>query len=156
MFNPVVSYVPGKSHHVADALSRHPKFHFMSEGEDCIAGVYEQRCCHATSHRYARDDPKMAPLFAAARNANYRKVVEAVHLGGKYADLPADNPGREFEEVWDEIAIIDEQVDPLLVVDDRKVVVPLPAQEEVLRFLHLPHIGVTKMRETACTIYYWP
>ena len=82
MFNPVVSYVPGKSHHVADALSRHPKFHFMSEGEDCIAGVYEQRCCHASSHWYARDDPKMAPLFAAARNANYRKVVEAVRLEG--------------------------------------------------------------------------
>ena len=75
---------------------------------------------------------------------------------GKYADLPADNPGREFKEVWNEIAIIDEQVDPLLVVDDRKVVVPLPAQEEVLRFLHLPHIGVTKTRETAHTIYYRP
>ena len=75
MFNPVVSYVPGKSHHVADALSQQPKFHFMLDEEDCMSGVYEQSCCHASSHEYARDDPKMAPLFTASSDADYRKMV---------------------------------------------------------------------------------
>ena len=71
--------MPRKSNHVVGAFSRNPKFHFMTEGEDCMAGVYKQRCCHASSHKYARDDPKMAPLFSAACDDNYRKVVEVVH-----------------------------------------------------------------------------
>merc|ERR1712237_47861 len=45
MFNPVVKYIPGKSHYVADALSRRQKFHFMTEEEDCMANVYGQVSC---------------------------------------------------------------------------------------------------------------
>ena len=58
----------------------------------------------------------MAPLFAAACDADYSWVVEAVQQGGKCMDVPADHPGLEFKEVWCELAIIDEEADPLLVV----------------------------------------
>ena len=43
----------------------------MSE-QDYMSGVYEQRCSSASSHEFARDDPKTAPLFAAASDAGYR------------------------------------------------------------------------------------
>ena len=75
--------------------------------------------------------------------------MDAVHQGEKWTDLPANHPGREFKEAWSELAIIDEGVDPLLVVDDRKVVVPPLTRKEILQMLHLPRVGVMKTREAA-------
>ena len=141
---------------MADALSRTPKFHFMTEGEDCMANVYDQVCNHVSSHGYARQDPKMATLFQAAKCEEYRIVVQAIRQGRKWEDLPAEHPARELKEVWNDIAIIDEEDDPLLVIDDKRVVVPKPARREILRLLHLSHVGVTKTRETARERYFWP
>ena len=57
---------------------------------------------------------------------------------------------------WDELAIINENDDPLLVVYDRRVVVPLSAWAEILKLLHLSHVGITKTRNTAREKYFWP
>ena len=59
--------------------------------------------------------------------------------------MPADHPAHEFKEVWNELATIDEEDDLLLVIIDRKVVVPLNAREGILKLLHLPHVGVTNI-----------
>merc|ERR1712082_587821 len=74
MFNPVVKYIQGKSHFVADALSRRLKFNFMMDGEDCMANVYTQGCCFVGGHEYARRDPKLEPLFNAAKTEVYQLV----------------------------------------------------------------------------------
>ena len=58
--------------------------------------------------------------------------------------------------VWDELAIIDEDDDLLLVVDDRRIVVPISARTEILKLLHISHVGVTKTQETTRERYFWP
>ena len=41
-------------------------------------------------------------------------------------------------------------------VDNRRIVVPISAHVEILKLLHIAHVGVTKTRATAHERYFWP
>ena len=69
------------------------------------------------------------------------------------ATLPPNHPARHFRSIWDDLSVLD---DTLLVLNDSRLVVPKQCQENVLRNLHSSHSGISKTRQLACNLYYWP
>lgn len=156
-FNSSVKFVPGKFHFMVDALSHKPRFCLMIDMEDIMADVYMVKKAYASSsHNYARDDPILKLIFEAAKEKSYQKVVEAFIRDQWLEDLPVDHPAREYKEVWDDLCIIDEGKDPLLVVDDARLVILMGARKSILRLLHMLDMGFRKTKETARLIYFWP
>ena len=156
-YNFDLKWCPGKKHKVADAISRNPKFDPFKLEDDPTAHLHKVRKAYTTKdHRYARLDHKLVPLFKAAEDSNYQDIVEVIRRDVDPKKLPAEHPGRAFKEVWERISIIDDLPNPLLVLDDHRIIVPKGARKEILRKLHIPHMGVTKTRKTAGKRYFWP
>ena len=107
-------------------------------------------------HGYTQKDPKLQMLFNTAWEMAYQQVVEVVKGAQEVDMLPRDHPACEYRDVWENLSVIDELPEPLLVEDHNRLVIQGGAWKEILQILHLPHIGVSKMRETARSMYYWP
>ena len=121
-----LKWVPGKTHHAADALSRSPMWDTMKEDEDPMSEI--NKCLKTfSSHFYARDDMKLNNLFEAANDEEYKEIVAAFQQEACLTDLPAHHPARELKDVWDSVSLIDDQPGALLVLDDSKIVIPRSA-----------------------------
>ena len=157
-YNIIIKWVPGKTHYVADALSRQPLFNVMDDEEDTCSGVEEfhLRKVSYSSHGKAREDKKLDMMFDMAKEDSYQQVVTALLEDREVGDLPSHHPAKEFREVWDRISLSDTGAYPLMILDDSKIVVPVGARKEILRLLHLPHCGISKTRQSASSDYYWP
>ena len=155
-FDVTVNYMEGKFHYAADALSRRPRFNFMTADEDFMTEAYTTRRTFTEEHGYARKDPKLVLLFEAAREASYQQVVEAVKSGCCPSALDRDHTARDYREQWDTLSMIDELPDPLLVMDNNRLVVPIRARKLLLKKLHIPHTGAGKTIETTKSVYFWP
>ncbi len=145
-----VRWTAGKTHLIADALSRAPVFKPEEEEEE--EGLYNAFLCRAVS-----TDPAMQPLFDAIRDDdNYQSVISALRSGKSPAQLHASHPAKAFGNVWDHLSLLDDEKETLIIYDDTRIVVPAAARPEVLRRLHVPHAGLVKTRKAAQQLYYWP
>ena len=135
-----VTWTPGKTHLIADALSRAPVFDPAEPGAEVNA--------------VEASDPALQPLFqAAASDESYMRVIEALVSGKRVEALPPDHPARIFKSIWEDLSVHE---DSLLVLDGQRIVVPPAARAEVLGALHLSHPGIVRSRELAKQCYYWP
>jgi hypothetical protein len=119
----------------------------------------QHKVCRAYTtleHRYARQDHKLFELFEAVKEPDYQKVVATVREDAMVKKLPTEHPAREYIHVIDGLSIIDKEEDPLLVLNDSRIVVPRGAQKEVLKKLHIAHLGIRKTIAMASERYYWP
>ena len=88
-------WVPGKTHYVADALSRSPMWDTMKEDEDPMNEV--NKCLKMfSSHFYARNDMKLNDLFNAAKDEEYQDIVTAFKGETCLTDLPVHHPARRM------------------------------------------------------------
>ena len=62
---------------------------------------------------------------------------------------------RIYKEVWDELTTIDDKPDTIMVLGNRRLVIPEECWGRILKALHLPHAGGSKTREMAKERYYW-
>lgn len=141
-----VTWVAGKTHLIADALSRAPVFP-PSEERD----VDDTHLCFRVA-----TDPKMQLLYDASSSTEYRRLVEALRAGKDPRSLPPQHPARAFTSVWKCLSLQDGDEDPLVIYDGSRIVVPPAARSEILRLLHVPHAGIAKTRQAARQLYYWP
>ena len=144
-FNFTVTYVPGKLHLIADALSRAPVFG-PEEDRELAANV-------VIVNRIAVD-PILQSLYDHAQKDNsYKQVVKMIENDLPFANLPPTHEARLLKNVWHDLSVLDSV---LLVYDDSRIIIPKQARPAILEKLHQSHSGITKTRQLARELYYWP
>ena len=98
----------------------------------------------------------MENLFqATSQDADYISMVEA--LRKDMNQLNISHPLRALAGVKDQLSSIeDEEGKVLLVVDNKKIVVPEGERSKLLSLLHKPHQGFQKTLKEARSLYFWP
>ena len=146
-----VQWVPGKHHYIADALSRAPLFvkdaEEEQEDEPVVAAVARKAQGQAVSMDFIAKE--------ASRDPEYYAAVDALSRGLTEKQLTDRNPARVFKSVWEQLSVMLTRAGPVLLFQARRLVIPIGAQPQVLRLLHLSHSGITKTRELANQLYFW-
>ena len=136
-----VTWTPGKTHLIADALSRAPVF-----GSPEVAG--------AVANAVEAADRSLQPMYAAAgSDKEYSAVVDALLAGKAVGNLPQEHPARVYKSLWDSLSVLG---DTLLVLDGSRIVVPRSERKTVLEKMHISHPGIGRTRQLAQQLYYWP
>ena len=132
-YTPEVKWVPGKTHYIADALSRSPLFDTNNDD-------------YTISCNYQSVETVWDSIREGAKSAQYAKLQWAVKNG-------ESDPGlSQFKTLmhW--------QIDDVLMVilDSTRMVIPDKSQKAVLKELQKAHSGISKTYATAVQLYYWP
>ena len=89
-----ILWTPGKTHHIADALSRAPVFQ-PEENQDILA------CSILVDSEDASEktiDPAIKHLMEQAEeDKNYQTVYEAVWAHKRLDSLPKDHPAQDYK-----------------------------------------------------------
>ena len=144
-YNFDVEYTPGKTHMVADALSRAPVFS-PPEEEPFVAHTaavsgseaallpeddLSAKALHGANLAMAMTiglDYNLLDLIEKAKNdKDYQLIVKAFKEGLSPNKLPQSHPAHEFASKWDEILLFDEH--PLLVYEGHRIIVLKIVQE---------------------------
>ena len=163
-YNFKLGWVPGKVHHIADALSRAPVFDPAEEDYD--EELLDPHChfaniihnCNAVMGKV--NTPRLSGFFQAAdTDDDYLAVVSALEDGLTLRDLPHDHPGREYKHVWSQLSLVGTGSSPnemkLIVYDGSRIVVPKACRKDIIQKLHLSHSGMVKTKRAARQWYYW-
>lgn len=145
-YNFTVTYTPGKTHYIADALSRSPVFDPPEVG-NC------ETHCNTISNK-TTTDPLFEELLEHARqDQQYIEIVNAVRSGQAVKTLPPLHPAKRYADRWDDISLESES---LLVLDGCRVIVPSSMRMEILSRMHESHVGIVRMKKFAQQHFYWP
>ena len=136
-YNFTVTWRAGKTHEIADALSRAPVF-----------GPPEFDVSHNSLCQRVVEDPSIQLLFDAI-DQEYKQRCTRLRRG------EAAPAGDELKKVWTELGLLDDEAETLI-VKGQQVVVPRSARREILRRLHIAHQGVNKTKQLARDLFYWP
>ena len=135
-----VKWVPGKSHHIADALSRAPLFS-MEDEEDMYIDT-ARACLAQTVERNKELD-----LILDAVDSDYIRFKHDVKNGtfdSEYAKM--------MKAVMPQLSVDEE----LVYMDAKRIVVPRKAVKSILNLAHISHIGVNKTYDLCRSLYFWP
>ena len=150
-YNFNVEWVAGKTHLIADALSRYPVFSPEGEaGGDLNADVEAARLVQV------REEPAYADMLQHAALPGYRELVKAFRAGKCPSKLPDGHVARQYNDVWTRLSLLDDQPDTLLLLDAERVVVPPEARSTLLKQLHTSHAGFARLKILATSGFYWP
>ena len=133
-----VCWVPGKTHLIADALSRAPLF--APEEHSSLEIATAISCLAQTSH------PAMDLIFNSI-DEDYRRLLSDVKnntILSTYA--------QSLKTYFDILSISD----GLILMDSRRIVLPLPSVKPILKLLHASHSGISKTTALARGLYFWP
>ena len=133
-----VVWVPGKTHLIADALSRAPLF----AAED-LPGLEIDTAISCLSQT---SQPSMDVIYNAVDD-DYKQLIKDI-LDNTRISLYS----RQLKGSFDALSVSDN----LVLLDSRRIVIPLPAVKQVLQLLHTSHAGMTKTFTLAKGLYFWP
>ena len=140
-----VEYTPGKTHFIADALSRAP--HFAPKHSETVL-------CNYVLAQAVAEDPALQEIYdAATEDKSYKAVVDALLSGMSPMTLPPDHPARALKAHWDDLSIQD---DVLIIFKSDKIFVPQKMRKTILDKLHTSHSGISKSKTLARQFYFWP
>ena len=148
-FNFELKWVAGKTHHIADALSRAPVF---GPKEQLKEMEEESRCLMII------DDPTINLITAAAGDIEYQRQISALKAAANPTHLEDNHPAQHFQEKWHKLSTVplEENEEPLIIKNGKQIVIPKTARKELLRLLHRGHSGISKSYLTAKELYRWP
>ena len=138
MYSFDVRWVPGKTHLIADALSRAPLF----SAED-LPGLEIDTTISCLSQT---SQPSIRLVYNAVDD-DYRLLVQDV-LNNTSLSLYS----KHLKGSFDSLSVMDN----LVLLDSRRIVLPLLAVKPVLRLLHASHSGISKTTNLAKGLHYWP
>jgi hypothetical protein len=139
IYNFNIEWKAGKTHYVADSLSRAP---YWDPPE--VDSVF----CFAINptqgiHNILRE---------AAEEEDYKRIIEAVSNGVSTMSIADCHPAAALRSEWDYLSVIN----GLVVHDCKRIVIPRRARNATLQVLHRSHAGVAKTAEAARQLYFWP
>ena len=137
-FNFDVVWVPGKTHILADSLSRNPVLKEDVEINKAIAFKIESTPHLDKLIQFAESDKVYQTLIQQWKSG---------HLDNKIACL------TPYKGIWDDLSLLE---NGLLAYQGTRLVVPPSAYRHILDLLHIPHSGITKTRANAQDLFYWP
>ena len=149
-FNINMVWKAGKTHLMADALSRFPCF-LPQEGEKEKSISMDKVVALTVMHELATIDPSQETLLAD-RDQRYLDLIDAVKNGR----IDSSKDLNEYKESFNELSLIGKPGNNLVIKDGFKVVVPAPARKRVLRALHAGHCGTRKTQSLAAKAVFWP
>jgi hypothetical protein len=115
-----VIWTKGKSHLIADVLSRHPIFDPPENSDEKMA------LCYGVQPK----DPLLHSIYdIAVSDPVYQSIVTAIKRGKSVTKLQKGRPGKNYKSVWDKILVLD---DAILVIDATQIVVPIKLRHQIL------------------------
>ena len=87
-------------------------------------------------------------LIYNAVDDDYRQLVEDVKNGTTVS--------MYSKSLKDSFEILSSVSDNLVLLDSRRIVLPIPAVKPILKLLHSSHSGITKITNLARGLYFWP
>ena len=151
-----VSWLEGKSHMIADALSRNPVWDSEKDGLEDLVQEEETGIC-----RRLTVDPALEVITDAARED--KEYTDLVALVAKAT--PADkikemtkegHLARKIVKEWHSLSTASLNGVDIVLKDAKRMVLPSKARPKVLDLLHSSHAGIEKTKVTARGLYYWP
>ena len=140
-YNFNVIWTPGKTHLIADALSRSPILQPESQNAQNEVSINLCQLIETLSLEALQQD--------AVNDQLYQQLITAWENG---KDPKSDSKLSAYRGVWDNLSIIN----GLLVLDGHRIVVPPESYNKILLRLHAAHQGITKTKLKARQAFYWP
>jgi hypothetical protein len=153
-----IQWRAGKTHLIADALSRAPVFRVDAE-EGTEAKKYEEICRKVTvmisQEKGGVGCNQM--VDAAAGDQEYMQMVREVLKTEDMEKLAPNSPARQLKHVWGRVSVLgNPEKEALMLVDGTRIVVPLEMRKSVLRALRRSHSGMEKSKTMARQLFWWP
>ena len=145
-FQPKVEYLPGKEMYLADLLSRNFLDDPVSDDPDMLEVVHE-----VTKHLSMAPEMKLEFQKETSLDPGLKAVMDYWQNGwpeDKHKVLPEAQAYWKLKE--------DLFVEDNLVIKEEKVLVPVSLRGNVLKKLHLAHLGIKKTKSRARQVLYWP
>jgi hypothetical protein len=139
IYNFNVEWEAGKTHNVADSLSRAPYWDLPEVDSGFCFAINPTQGIHDI-------------LRKAAAEEDYKGILEAVNNGASVKSIADRHPAAALRSEWDYLSVIN----GLFVHDCKRIVIPRGARDATLQVLHRSHAGVAKRAETAKQLYFWP
>ena len=150
-YNFTVKLVPGKTHYIADVLSRPPVFS-AAELEEDPRDIEDTIHCLRISN-----DPALNIITEVVEDNACAKAAAELLLTRKHATPDESSPLHKYASSLSTLSISEQNEGSLLIMKDRaKIVVPKPAWSKIIAELNQAHSGFNKTYATARQLYYWP
>ena len=118
-----VRWVEGKTHYIADALSRAPVF--APEEEEFTID------CAITHCRQIKERSEIMHTFAGLQQEEYTQLIEATLEGKDFSKLPLTHPARayEYKSIADRISISKAGTTDVAMLDSTRIIYhPTPSK----------------------------
>ena len=145
-FSFTVTWVPDKTHYIADALSRYPVF----EPHEMELPIDDITTCFRVHKLMLLND------ITSAVDADYTRLIAFVKGNQCFDKIGDRHIAKLFHDVMNELSVCMVDGTDLVILKGTRIVVPFPAHKFVIRELHNAHSGLTKSVITAQMLYYWP
>ena len=134
-----VTWVPGKTHYIADALSRYSVFgpHEMELPIDDIATCFRVHGLMTLDDILSSVDEDYTNLISFVQGQQRFKHAEQAHIAKLFRNVMNDLSIRKINGV------------DVVMLQGSRIVVPSSARRRVIRELHNAHSGLTKSLLTA-------
>ena len=100
-------------------------------------------------------DPQLDSLRAAAsEDPLYQKLLRFIKNGCDWKSLSALDELYLYKQFINELSIHED--DQLLLYQTDRIFVPTSHRQHILELLHASHSGITKSRQLAKQLYFWP
>ena len=149
-FNFRIEWREGKTHYIADALSRYPVFN-PEASDDEIENAHTYIC------RKIQDfTPCTTLIDTITTDRKYNLITDA--LQNPAFDIGEDHshPAFEFRKQWDRMSILLSGETKIAVVDGLRILVPIAARSSIIDLLHEGHPGLVRMQKRGSELYFWP
>ena len=149
-FNFRIEWREGKTHYIADALSRYPVFN-PEAGDDDIENVHTYIC-----RKIQQYTPCNTIIEAIELDRNYSLITEA--LQNTDFDIGQDHShlAYEYRKQWNRMSILLSGEIKIAVIDGVRILVPLAARRSIIDLLHEGHPGLVRMQKRGNKLYFWP
>ena len=149
----LVEHIQGKLNTVTDCLSRMPLWSGVEETNQ------EPDMVRRVRSIISREDAGLEEMKqAASEDDEYRMLLDVFKCRKPLTECSDNHPARKFASIWHRVSMMDgDTVQPLLVVDNQRIVVPLGLRQKIVDDLHSrTHRGPKQMKLTLRSLYFWP
>lgn len=141
-------YLQGKFMYIADLLSR--SYQLSQDTDESY--MYEVIHCMGLAHNLECSKEQKTVLINESTNDNELQILRNFITNGwptHNKDIP--DGLHSYHKLRGELTI-----DNYLIFFNNRLIVPKSLRQSFIKTLHEGHIGVTKMKQLARNLYYWP